>query len=185
MSREILRFFIAKYQISIFLRFSSIFSIMLNINFCFSKYKKHASRRFIPRSAAFTLISYPKAEANMPFSRFRIPPQSETPGEYQPPNGGEKAKKCEKKANLHLHIRKRCVILSLAEDESRLAASPTIWGCSSLGRALEWHSRGKGFDPPHLHQPKKNAAAFFFVWWNEAHLRCMKNEAGLRPMKRA
>ena len=25
------------------------------------------------------------------------------------------------------------------------------WGCSSLGRALEWHSRGKGFDPPHLH----------------------------------
>ena len=26
-----------------------------------------------------------------------------------------------------------------------------IRGCSSLGRALEWHSRGKGFDPPHLH----------------------------------
>ena len=26
------------------------------------------------------------------------------------------------------------------------------WGCSSTGRALEWHSRGKGFDPPHLHQ---------------------------------
>ena len=23
-------------------------------------------------------------------------------------------------------------------------------GC--IGRALEWHSRGKGFDPPHLHQ---------------------------------
>ena len=22
------------------------------------------------------------------------------------------------------------------------------------GRALEWHSRGKGFDPPHLHQKK-------------------------------
>lgn len=29
------------------------------------------------------------------------------------------------------------------------------WGCSSLGRALEWHSRGKGFDPPHLHQNKQ------------------------------
>ena len=28
------------------------------------------------------------------------------------------------------------------------------WGCSSPGRALEWHSRGKGFDPPHLHQNK-------------------------------
>ena len=26
-----------------------------------------------------------------------------------------------------------------------------VWGRSSLGRALEWHSRGKGFDPPHLH----------------------------------
>ena len=26
-----------------------------------------------------------------------------------------------------------------------------IRGCSSPGRALEWHSRGKGFDPPHLH----------------------------------
>ncbi len=27
----------------------------------------------------------------------------------------------------------------------------TAWGCSSIGRALEWHSRGKGFDPPQLH----------------------------------
>ena len=26
------------------------------------------------------------------------------------------------------------------------------WGCSSVGRALEWHSRGQGFDSPHLHQ---------------------------------
>ena len=25
-------------------------------------------------------------------------------------------------------------------------------GCSSLGRALEWHSRGSRFDPDHLHQ---------------------------------
>src|ERR1700680_791443 len=24
-------------------------------------------------------------------------------------------------------------------------------GCSSVGRALEWHSRGQGFDSPHLH----------------------------------
>jgi hypothetical protein len=24
-------------------------------------------------------------------------------------------------------------------------------GCSSAGRALEWHSRGRGFDPPRLH----------------------------------
>ena len=27
-----------------------------------------------------------------------------------------------------------------------------VWGCSSSGRALDWQSRGKGFDPPHLHQ---------------------------------
>ena len=25
-------------------------------------------------------------------------------------------------------------------------------GCSSVGRALEWHSRGQGFDSPQLHQ---------------------------------
>jgi hypothetical protein len=24
-------------------------------------------------------------------------------------------------------------------------------GCSSVGRALEWHSRGQGFDSPQLH----------------------------------
>ena len=40
------------------------------------------------------------------------------------------------------------------------------WGCSSLGRALEWHSRGKGFDPPHLHHKKACRTnvlqAFFF-----------------------
>lgn len=26
------------------------------------------------------------------------------------------------------------------------------WGCSSDGRALEWHSRGRRFDPAQLHQ---------------------------------
>jgi hypothetical protein len=31
---------------------------------------------------------------------------------------------------------------------------PNIWGCSSPGRALDWQSRGKGFDPPHLHQKR-------------------------------
>ena len=29
---------------------------------------------------------------------------------------------------------------------------PTTWGHSSVGRALEWHSRGQGFDSPCLHQ---------------------------------
>ena len=29
---------------------------------------------------------------------------------------------------------------------------PEIWGYSSAGRALEWHSRGQRFDPAYLHQ---------------------------------
>ena len=27
----------------------------------------------------------------------------------------------------------------------------TLWGCSSVGRAREWHSRGRGSDPLQLH----------------------------------
>lgn len=40
------------------------------------------------------------------------------------------------------------------------------WGCSSVGRALEWHSRGQGFDSPHLHQILKQSpaeAGFFCI----------------------
>jgi putative endonuclease len=29
-----------------------------------------------------------------------------------------------------------------------------LWGCSSVGRALEWHSRGRRFDPDQLHHLK-------------------------------
>ena len=41
------------------------------------------------------------------------------------------------------------------------------WGCSSVGRALEWHSRGRQFDPDQLHQNSKgfggcNAKPFFY-----------------------
>ena len=32
-----------------------------------------------------------------------------------------------------------------------MITSICAWGCSSLGRALEWHSRGSRFDPDHLH----------------------------------
>ena len=40
------------------------------------------------------------------------------------------------------------------------------WGCSSTGRALEWHSRGKGFDPPHLHHKKTSRYKLlvFFIY---------------------
>ena len=30
--------------------------------------------------------------------------------------------------------------------------NPSVWGRSSVGRALEWHSRGRRFDPDRLHQ---------------------------------
>jgi hypothetical protein len=35
-----------------------------------------------------------------------------------------------------------------------------IWGYSSAGRALEWHSRGQRFDPAYLHQGYKILADF-------------------------
>ncbi len=42
-----------------------------------------------------------------------------------------------------------------------------VWGRSSAGRALEWHSRGHGFDPHRLHQktdiPSEGWYVCFFV----------------------
>ena len=35
------------------------------------------------------------------------------------------------------------------------------WGRSSVGRALEWHSRGHGFDSHRLHFKAADQAAFF------------------------
>ena len=32
-----------------------------------------------------------------------------------------------------------------------LQSQTSFWGCSSAGRAREWHSRGRGFDPLQLH----------------------------------
>src|SRR5262249_41996511 len=34
----------------------------------------------------------------------------------------------------------------------KVAIGLAIWGHSSVGRAREWHSRGRGFDSPWLHQ---------------------------------
>jgi hypothetical protein len=33
-----------------------------------------------------------------------------------------------------------------------IASAFSVWGCSSVGRALESHSRGQGFDSPQLHR---------------------------------
>ena len=35
-----------------------------------------------------------------------------------------------------------------------------LWGYSSAGRALEWHSRGQRFDPAYLHQRDVKKACF-------------------------
>ena len=52
---------------------------------------------------------------------------------------------------------------------------PSTWGYSSAGRALEWHSRGQGFDPPYLHQK------------SEAHIcvpRIFRSERGIETTPR-
>ena len=48
-----------------------------------------------------------------------------------------------------------------------LGAANRIWGYSSAGRALEWHSRGQRFDPAYLHQKASKSSdfgAFFFIF---------------------
>ena len=45
---------------------------------------------------------------------------------------------------------------------------PVLWGYSSVGRALEWHSRGQGFDSPYLHQNIRTIRyGCFFVFWQK------------------
>ena len=39
----------------------------------------------------------------------------------------------------------------LSSGEKVWYLKPYLWGCSSVGRALEWHSRGRRFDPDQLH----------------------------------
>src|SRR5690606_23911168 len=48
-------------------------------------------------------------------------------------------------------------ILSRELSRSTAAAEP-VWGRSSVGRALEWHSRGRRFEPARLHQRKHDRA---------------------------
>ena len=52
--------------------------------------------------------------------------------------------------NLVLTNRGRRSILT--KSSARAAHDKRIWGYSSAGRALEWHSRGQRFDPAYLHQ---------------------------------
>jgi hypothetical protein len=48
------------------------------------------------------------------------------------------------------------------------ADAPAPWGCSSAGRAPEWHSGGQGFDSPQLHSRSDGGigrrARFRILW---------------------
>ena len=43
-------------------------------------------------------------------------------------------------------------ITLMTTSDAELRPPHPAWGHSSVGRALEWHSRGRGFDSPWLHQ---------------------------------
>src|SRR5687768_4034967 len=49
----------------------------------------------------------------------------------------------------------------------KIVVSRSQWcrGCSSVGRALEWHSRGQGFDSPHLHWAEVSKCFALMARW--------------------
>ena len=51
--------------------------------------------------------------------------------------------------------------LTLTEARGKIDRLRGGWGCSSDGRALDWQSRGSGFDPHQLHHFYFGAAAKF------------------------
>ena len=54
-------------------------------------------------------------------------------------------------------LKKMLNYVSIADFSKK---STIIWGYSSAGRALEWHSRGQRFDPAYLHQRVRKKACF-------------------------
>ena len=54
-------------------------------------------------------------------------------------------------------LKKMLNYVSIADFSKK---STIIWGYSSAGRALEWHSRGQRFDPAYLHQRVCKKACF-------------------------
>ena len=50
-----------------------------------------------------------------------------------------------------LQNEKNCVIVT---NTGIFVVKIILWGYSSAGRALEWHSRGQRFDPAYLHHNK-------------------------------
>ena len=55
--------------------------------------------------------------------------------------------------SFHAHLENVMTILreGLQSDSYFPIVFPVAWGRSSAGRALDWQSRGQGFDPPRLH----------------------------------
>lgn len=66
-----------------------------------------------------------------------------------------------------------------------------LWGYSSVGRALEWHSRGRGFDSPYLHhfqkiknRVKPDGYAVFcccLVWLNHGNIALLDELKPFNP----
>lgn len=42
-------------------------------------------------------------------------------------------------------------LYKILDQNRKLYYYLNVWGYSSAGRTLEWHSRGQGFDSPYLH----------------------------------
>ena len=71
-----------------------------------------------------------------------------------------------------LHIPKTCGTIA---KQSRRTDSPShIWGRSSAGRALEWHSRGHRFDPDRLHQKEAENQRFPASCFFALLVKCLK-----------
>ena len=59
-----------------------------------------------------------------------------------------------------------------------ISENKSQWGRSSLGRALEWHSRGREFDPLRLHHAKNGLTmrlSRFFILHKKAQKRSKKH----------
>jgi hypothetical protein len=64
-----------------------------------------------------------------------------------------------------------------------LLLTKPLRGCSSVGRALEWHSRGEGFDSPQLHQKKMEGLGSRFPGLFVFSLRFFPSPRSLSPRK--
>ena len=55
------------------------------------------------------------------------------------------------------------IIVRQFSEKRRIFRRIALWGYSSAGRALEWHSRGQRFDPAYLHHIVKEIVEIFRV----------------------